>query len=248
MASRGSTAACLGTVGAAGARKYRKLSHCSVQAHGSGIVLADAIPVYSMVHCDALCCLVRTEVSPHGRRSKDHVAIWPSIRYDASVPQKSFKQFIAENISVIGLTLLSLVIVTFLAYRSASARPPTIGEATALAVLAGIFQVLASIMGVSKGRADPNFVKGAIMRLGKILLKAQAAAEISEKAFDHETTHSRRIALGQLSVILSFLQDETADAIRDWNNLYPDLIVELAKEGGQDLKKIASNAKGAQNG
>jgi Na+/phosphate symporter len=163
------------------------------------------------------------------------------------VSQKSIAQLVADNMPVIGLTLLSLVIVVFLAYRSASAHPPTVGEATALAVLAGIFQILASIVGVSKGRADPNFVKGAIMRLGKILLKAQAAAQISEVAFDQETTHSRRVALGQLSVILSFLQDETADAIRDWNNLYPDLIVQLAKEGGQDLQKLALNVQEVRN-
>ena len=135
----------------------------------------------------------------------------------------------------------------YLAYAAASAHPPTVGEATALAVLAGIFQILASIVGVSKGRADPNFVKGAIMRLGRILLKAQAIVEISETAFDQETTHNRRVPLGQISSISGFLYDETLDAIRDWDNLYPDLIISLAKESGQDLEKLALKLREARN-
>jgi hypothetical protein len=150
------------------------------------------------------------------------------------------------NAPLIGLTFLSLAIVVYLAYRSASVHPPTVGEATALAVLAGLFQVWAAILGSSKGRADPNFVRGAVMRLGKIGLKAGAAEQIAQAAFEQETVHSRRVALGQLSVILSFLQGETADAIRDWDNLYPDMLKDLSREVGDSQGSVSSSQE-AQN-
>jgi hypothetical protein len=129
--------------------------------------------------------------------------------------QNSLRRFLLGNAPMIGLTFLSLAIVVYLAYRSTSTSPPGVGEATALAILAGMFQILAAIAGSAKGRADPNFVRGAVMRLSKIGLKAGAAEQIAQVAFEQETVHSRRVALGQLSVILSFLQGETSDAISD---------------------------------
>jgi hypothetical protein len=82
--------------------------------------------------------------------------------------------------------------IVYLGYRSSSAHPPSVGEATALAVLAGLFQIMAAIVGSAKGRADPNFVKGAVMRLSKIGLKAGAAEQIVsnlDEALPREWAH-----------------------------------------------------------
>jgi hypothetical protein len=134
----------------------------------------------------------------------------------------AFPQAVIHKMPVIILTTLSLGIIAFLAYKSASNKPPSAGEATLLAILAGIFQILAGIVTPVKG-VSPTILKGALMRLYRISRKAKAADEIAQVAFAHGVSaNDRRLALGEISALLSFIQDELDDAMRDWVNFHAE--------------------------
>jgi hypothetical protein len=131
---------------------------------------------------------------------------------------------VARNKAVLSLTALSIVTTAFLAYTASSP-----GEAVALAMLASICQILASIVSV-KGRADPNFIKSAVGRLADIGVKIRLAELRAQTAYEQGTPQVRREALGILSVTMSYLQEETRHAVEDWNNLNPEAVGSLLSQ------------------
>jgi hypothetical protein len=130
---------------------------------------------------------------------------------------------IIQNKAIFGLTSLSIVITAFLAYTASSP-----GEAVALALLASICQIWASVVSV-KGKADPNFIKSAVGRLADIGVKIQVAEVKAQVALECGTAQQRRETLGLLSVMMSFLQEETRHALEDWRNLDPEVVDKMAQ-------------------
>jgi hypothetical protein len=128
---------------------------------------------------------------------------------------------IIQNSFSIFFTMVSLAILGFLAFQSSSKNPPSSSQAVLLAVFAGITQVLAGYAGA---RGAPSvFVKSALMRLHKVADMAKAADEIAQSARKGGSTATeKREALGQVSVLLSYIQSNALDAVQDWINLRPD--------------------------
>src|SRR5262249_27392379 len=102
----------------------------------------------------------------------------------------------------------------------------------------------ASIVGANS-KPDCKFVESAVRRLGQIGYKANMAdLAIAQAAFEKKLPKNHRIvlrstqsgaealeyleeyraSLGKLSVVLSFIQDEMKDAVRDWQNIHPEAV------------------------
>jgi hypothetical protein len=58
-------------------------------------------------------------------------------------------------------------------------------------------------------------------------LKAQRAEVLAQQAYESGTAASRRESLGQVSVALSYIQEETAAAIEDWRHFHAEALCDL---------------------
>lgn len=145
----------------------------------------------------------------------------------------SIKSSYAAAATLIGL---SIVITVYLAARGSSQRPPSPAEAAALTILAGAFQILGAASISKQGRADPGHARSAVRRLLGIGIKAQKAELLAQSAYEKGNASIRREGLGQVSVALSYIQEETAAAIEDWNHIHADALRDLLRPTATDAE------------
>lgn len=143
-------------------------------------------------------------------------------------------KWLRARVAAVLLTGIGLILTVYLAFRSGSPRPPTVAEATWLAVLAGVFQVMGVVFASQKGRADPGHACSAVRRLLVIGVRARIAEVDAQKAFENGGASARQKTLGSLSTTLSFIQQEAKDAVEDWKYVHPDAVRELLAKQGSD--------------
>lgn len=110
--------------------------------------------------------------------------------------------------------------------------------AVILVLVAGGLQFGGAFVFDRSGRADPTLAKAAVGRLLLLTSRAKRARLRAERAFEQETGARLKTSVGQLSVELSFIEEDAAASAQDWALFHPDAIALLQEENqNQDSEK-----------
>jgi hypothetical protein len=121
----------------------------------------------------------------------------------------------------------------WLAARGQAATEPTTAESIALVVLAGMLQLAGTVYGFGGGRADPTLARSAVRGLILIAKATEQTESLAQSAYESDSDKDQlREAMGQISVALSFIKEDTLDAIYDWHEFHRDALRELGVEDG----------------
>lgn len=128
------------------------------------------------------------------------------------------------------LVAVALIISVVLAVQGANAIVSLL-----LALLGGVFQVLAVIVASSDGKADPTLARSHVRHLSaakgranEARIQAEAAREVPE-----QSVAEWREVVGILSVQLSYIEENLVLAVEDWYDFSSDALKEVIR-GGQD--------------
>jgi len=138
------------------------------------------------------------------------------------------------------LLLGSLVVTAFLAVKSGSHKPPSTLEAWLLGIMAAALQIAAGVNFASVGKADPTLARSSVRYLVTLGLRAQKARLLAEESFAYGSPESRHLALGQLSVYLSEIEEGAALAAESWADFHADAVADIIK--GLEQAKGDDNA------
>jgi hypothetical protein len=149
----------------------------------------------------------------------------------------SVKRWLRAN--GLGVALLggSLVLTAILALKSSSTQPPSTLESWLLAFFAAGLQIAAGFSFGRVGSADPSHARSSVRQLQALGDTAADARELAEDAFDEaKENDSYRVALGQLSVHLSVIEDHATLAVENWRDFHADVIEDLLKEKNEQVQ------------
>ncbi|WP_327034281.1 hypothetical protein [Micromonospora ureilytica] len=122
----------------------------------------------------------------------------------------------------------SLVITAVLAFKGADQKNPlTTLETWLLGFFAALLQIGAGASFMSVGKADPTHAKSSVRHLQSLGLTAQKGRYLAEQYFDGGSAAERRMALGQLSVYLSEIEEKASLAVEDWADFHGDAVAAL---------------------
>jgi hypothetical protein len=122
------------------------------------------------------------------------------------------------------LIVSSLAVMTWVAVKGSSDEPMDPGTAAVLTILAGLFQLLGAASAARASKVDPGHARGAVTRLARIGLRAQRAEEIANVARESRNLVECREALGQISLLLSYVQEDAGDMVSDWKHFHPHTV------------------------
>ncbi|MEG3635504.1 hypothetical protein [Micromonospora palythoicola] len=119
------------------------------------------------------------------------------------------------------LVLCSLGVTVWVAVKGGSAQPLDGVTSAFLAVLSGLFQILGATAAARAGKVDPGHARSAVTRLTRIGLRAQQAEQWANMTKDSGSTVKSREALGQIGLLLSYVQEDASDMIDEWRHFHP---------------------------
>lgn len=137
------------------------------------------------------------------------------------------------------LMLGSLIVTTLLVLKSGSHKPLPTLEAWLLGIMAAALQIAAGYTFSSVGKADPALAKSSVRSLLVLGEQAERARLLAERSVDFGTAEDRHLALGQLSVYLSVIEESASLAAQSWGDFHADAVADILKEaketkGGTD--------------
>lgn len=139
-----------------------------------------------------------------------------------------------------GVLFLAGAIVTgSLAYFGSTQSPPAAATQALTAFLGISAQAGAVWLFSSDGRADPALAERAIARLaenGRSAAAARKKAECMYEADPQLPPEVMRREMGQLSVILSYVEQGYAEALADWNTFKPRIVKNITEEADAEQK------------
>lgn len=120
------------------------------------------------------------------------------------------------------LFALGLLFTVFLALRASIDDTPSLSTAVLLALISAVFQVGGAVAFRKDGRADDSLAVSSSERLYRLGLRAQAAADTTQKAFESNMpAKDLHTVLGIMSNELDNISDKIVDALRDWQTFHP---------------------------
>lgn len=106
--------------------------------------------------------------------------------------------------------------------------------AALITVISGLFQLAGASMLHREGRADPALARSAVGRLLSMARRAAEAERLAQDSFESGTASDRRDALGLVSVHLSYLQEQSLQAVDAWHDFHEEAVRELLTEDDND--------------
>jgi hypothetical protein len=134
-----------------------------------------------------------------------------------------------KNVLASFLMLGSLVVTVLLVLKGGSKNPLPTLEAWLLGVMAAVLQIAAGVQFSSVGRADPSLAKSSVRYLVNLGYRAQKARLLAEESFEFGTASTRQLALGQLSVYLSEIEEGASLAAQSWADFHADAVAEILR-------------------
>ena len=116
-----------------------------------------------------------------------------------------------------------------------AADSPTTGtvlSSVAIAVAAGLFQIISVVAGSRTRAPDPILVKVLSRRLVQLSSNVHRSLELTEEDVNRQRLGTEPQNLGEISVHLSYVQEHLAESLEAWRDLSPELF--LNKRGGDD--------------
>ncbi|MDR0309008.1 MAG: hypothetical protein LBH87_03665 [Coriobacteriales bacterium] len=89
-----------------------------------------------------------------------------------------------------------------------------------LAILSGVFQVWSAFLFNKNRQVDPAHARASLRRLATTAGRTQALRFAVEEQFERGTANNRRKELGVVSAQLSYIEEDLANSIDDWNEFY----------------------------
>ena len=136
--------------------------------------------------------------------------------------------FLSWTLMVVGLGFTIVLAVV-------AAGSPTTGtmlSSVAVAVAAGLFQIISVVAGSRTRAPDPVLVKALSRRLVQLSLNVHQSLELTEEDVDRQRLGEDPQNLGEISVHLSYVQEYLTESLEVWRDLSPELF--LNKRGGDD--------------
>ena len=135
---------------------------------------------------------------------------------------------------VVGLVFaaVGVSIPIVLAITGSRDEPPSASVQGLLAFVAVVAQVAAGWLFSSVGVVDPSHPRRAVRRLEGLRRRAAEARLVADRLVDMPDMKvaDRRVALGELSVWMSVVQEEVVEAMEDWYEAMPHAIEAAAAE------------------
>lgn len=130
--------------------------------------------------------------------------------------------------SVVGgvLFAVGVVITGWLTVKSSSTEPPDELATISVFSLGVVFQVGSLIAFNGVGRPDPGLARAAVRRLIALTENARRAKQEAELASSGSAAEAK-VAMGRLSVALSYIEEGVASSALDWAEFQPDATKKL---------------------
>ena len=127
----------------------------------------------------------------------------------------------------LGFTIVLAVVAADSAYSTG-----TVLSSVAVAVAAGLFQIISVVVGSRTRAPDPILVKVLSRRLVQLESRVHRSLELTEEDVDRQRLGADPQNLGEISVHLSYVQEHVVESLEAWRDLSPELF--LNKRGGDD--------------
>lgn len=138
-----------------------------------------------------------------------------------------------------GMLLFAGFLVTVvLAVLSSQPTQNAPAVAVLLVILGGAFQLGASRTFHSVGRADPGHAKAVVMRLINLGRQSEMAEREVQWALECGSDREREVALGKVSVHLSYAQAELETQLDDWMQFHHEALAEIVEEQRSSLRPL----------
>lgn len=137
----------------------------------------------------------------------------------------------ARNIAII-CVVVGLGLTIYLGVWAAGDHPPNGAQSGILVLLAGLFQIGGPAYLFKSRRLNATVARTTANKLGAMTVRADTARKAAEIAFDSATTEEMRDTVGQVSAVLSFLQEDLSLLAIQWIEISRD-VLDLT-QGGAD--------------
>ncbi|GAB3055084.1 hypothetical protein GCM10027053_14860 [Intrasporangium mesophilum] len=130
-----------------------------------------------------------------------------------------------------GLTVL-------LAFLGNETEPPGASTQALIAFLAILAQLASAWAFSGDGKADPGLAQRSVGRLVGLAQRAEAARTAIEtlQSANNVKAEQLRLALGQLSVHLSYIEEGYLDAVEDWRIFHPEAVQKAERSSDLDAE------------
>lgn len=154
-----------------------------------------------------------------------------------------FKKRTTKAGMLLGGGFLVTVVLAILSSRPTQNAPVF---AVLLVVLGGLFQLGASRTFHSVGRADPGHAKAVVMRLINLGRQSESAEREVQWALECGSNREREVALGKVSVHLSYAQTELETQLDDWMQFHYEALAEIVEQQRSSWRLVSGGDRNVQ--
>lgn len=133
------------------------------------------------------------------------------------------------------LATLSALLTVLLAVLGSQVRPPSTSAQGLIASFAILAQIGSAWVFSGEGKADPGLAKRSVGRLLRLAGRTHAARRRIEALQESGASAADlRLAIRELSVHFSYLEDGYVQAVEDWAVFHPYVVQEAKREDDDD--------------